>query len=105
MTKVVEKFNHLKFTTKCFQRSFCPTGPTNVLYEINGCQDTININVINTEILIGNYDICQNEGIQNLNNVPVSYAGGSWSGPGAIQINNNYFFIRDIYNITGTTSF
>ena len=72
------------------------SGPTNVLYEINGCQDTININVINTEILIGNYDICQNEGIQNLNNVPVSYAGGSWSGPGTIQINNNYFFDPNI---------
>ena len=28
---------------------------------------------------------------KNLNNVPVSYAGGSWSDP-IIQINNNYFF-------------
>ena len=39
------------------------SGPT-MKRKINGRQDTINVNVINTEILIGNYDICQNEGIQ-----------------------------------------
>tara|TARA_B100000989_G_C19531714_1_gene470381 strand:+ start:2920 stop:6993 length:4074 start_codon:yes stop_codon:yes gene_type:complete len=67
-------------------------GLNSVVYENNSCTDTITINIINTDILISSYEICKNEGLQNLGNIPVNVLGGIWTGSGVINQNNKYFF-------------
>lgn len=65
-------------------------GIDTVTYSFNGCIDTAEIIVVDTDVQIDSLFFCINEGIQQLDLglVPRTPWNGNWSGNGIISVNN-----------------
>ena len=57
-------------------------GSNLIVYSFNGCNDTIDVTVVDTELQIDSLSFCLNSGLQQLNltNVPRTPWNGNWSG-------------------------
>ena len=69
-----------------------------VTYQVNGCYDTLYIDVIQTDIAVDTLPFCLNEPpIQLIGSAgnPITPPGGDWTGNGVSQIGSDYYFYPD----------
>ena len=101
-------WNGLNITNN-FLGTFDPSinlGSNLIVYSFNGCNDTIDVTVVDTELQIDSLSFCLNSGLQQLNltNVPRTPWNGNWSGqgittsifPGEFNPNNAGVGVHDI---------